>query len=110
MAKIDPPSTKEDAMMNREEYVQKLKSQLDQWNAEAATWEAKAKDAQAHMKTEYEKQLAAVNGRRDEALYQMKLLQNASLDAWQDMMRGTEEAWKNMHEAFNKARSHFEKK
>jgi hypothetical protein len=40
----------------------------------------------------------------------MKLLQNASHDAWQDMMRGTDEAWKNMHEAFSKARSHFEKK
>jgi lipid II:glycine glycyltransferase (peptidoglycan interpeptide bridge formation enzyme) len=97
-------------MINREEYVQKLKSQLDQWNAEAAQWEQKAKTAQTHMKAEYEKQLAAVNSRRDEALYQMKLLQSASLDAWQDMMRGTEEAWKNMHEAFNKARSHFEKK
>jgi lipid II:glycine glycyltransferase (peptidoglycan interpeptide bridge formation enzyme) len=110
MAKIDLPSTKEDAMMNREEYVQKLKSQLDQWNAEATKWEAKAKAAQSTMKAEYEKQLAAVNSRRDEALYQMKLLQNASHDAWQDMMRGTDEAWKNMHEAFNKARSHFEKK
>jgi lipid II:glycine glycyltransferase (peptidoglycan interpeptide bridge formation enzyme) len=97
-------------MINREEYVQKLKSQLDQWNAEAAQWEQKAKTAQTHMKAEYEKQLAAVNSRRDEALYQMKLLQSASLDAWQDMMRGTEQAWKNMHEAFNKARSHFEKK
>lgn len=97
-------------MMNRDEYVQKLKAQLDQWNAEAANWETKAKEAQSHMKVEYEKQLAALNSRRDEALYQMKLMQSASTDAWQDMMRGTEEAWKNMHEAFNKARSHFEKK
>ena len=97
-------------MINREEYVQKLKTQLDQWNAEAAKWEAKAKEGQSHMKTEYEKQLAALNTRRDEALYQMKLLQNASADAWQDMMRGADQAWKNMHEAFNKARSHFEKK
>ena len=97
-------------MMNRDEYVQKLKAQLDQWNAEAEKWEAKAKEAQAGMKAEYEKQLAAVNSRRDEALYQMKLMQNASHDAWQDMMRGTEEAWKNMQDAFNKARSHFEKK
>jgi lipid II:glycine glycyltransferase (peptidoglycan interpeptide bridge formation enzyme) len=97
-------------MINRDEYVQKLKSQLDQWNAEAAKWEAKAREAQAHMKAEYDKQLATVNSRRDEALYQMKLLQGASADAWQDMMRGADEAWKNMHEAFSKARSHFEKK
>lgn len=97
-------------MMNRDEYVQKLKTQLDQWNAEAKTWEAKAKEGQVHMKAEYEKQLAALNSRRDETLYQMKLLQGASADAWQDMMRGTDAALKSMQEAFNKARSHFEKK
>lgn len=97
-------------MINRDEYVQKLKSQLDQWNAEAAKWEAKAKDAQATMKQEYEKQLGMLDSRRDEALYQLRLLQGASNDAWQDMMRGADQAWKNMHEAFNRARSHFEKK
>jgi hypothetical protein len=96
--------------MNRDEYVQKLKAQLDQWNAEVSQWEAKARESQAHMKEEYEKQLGNVRSKRDEAMYQMKLLQNASLDAWQDMMRGADEAWKNMHEAFDRARSHFEKK
>lgn len=97
-------------MTDRDAYVQKLKSQLDQWNAEVSKWEAKTKGAQAHLKAEYEKQLGSVRGKRDEAMYQMKLLQNASLDAWQDVMRGADEAWKNMQDAFNKARSHFEKK
>jgi hypothetical protein len=44
--------------MTRDEYVAKLKSQIDNWNAEAAKWEAKAKDAQADMQAEYERQLA----------------------------------------------------
>ena len=96
--------------MNRDEYVQKLKTQLDQWNAEVSKWEAKAKASQAQAKAEYDKQLGNVRGKRDEAMYQMKLLQNASMDAWQDMMRGADDAWKNMQEAFNRARSHFEKK
>lgn len=97
-------------MINRDEYVQKLKNQLDQWNAESKKWEAKAKEAQASMKGEYEKQLNTLHSRRDEAMYQLKLLQGASTDAWQEMMQGADQAWKNMHEAFNKARSHFEKK
>jgi hypothetical protein len=96
--------------MNRDAYVQKMKEQLDQWNAEAAKWEAKAKDAQASMKSEYEKQLNLLNSRRDEAMYQLKLLQGASTDAWQEMMKGTDQAVKSMQEAFNRARSHFEKK
>lgn len=97
-------------MMSRDEYVQKMKDQLDKWNAEAAQWEAKAKDAQASMKAEYEKQLSMLNSRRDEAMYQLKLLQGASTDAWQDMMKGADQAVKSMQEAFSRARSHFEKK
>jgi hypothetical protein len=97
-------------MINRDEYVQKLKDQLDQWNAESKKWEAKAQQAQASMKAEYEKQLSQLHSRRDEAMYQLKLLQGASAGAWQDMMKGADQALRNMHEAFNKARSHFEKK
>lgn len=96
--------------MNRDEYVQKLKQQLDEWNGEAAKWEAKTREAQVTMKAEAEKQLAALNSRRDEALYQMKLLQNASTDAWRDMMSGADKAWKDLQEAIDRARSHFEKK
>jgi lipid II:glycine glycyltransferase (peptidoglycan interpeptide bridge formation enzyme) len=97
-------------MIKRDEYVQKLKVQLDQWNAEAKKWEAKAQGAQATMKAEYEKQLNTLQSRRDEAMYQLKLLQGASTDAWQDMMKGADQAWRNMHDAFNKARTHFDKK
>jgi len=96
--------------MNRDAYVQKMKDQLDQWNVEAAKWEAKAHEAQASMKAEYEKQLNLLNSRRDEAMYQLKLLQGASADAWQEMMKGTDQAVKSMQEAFNRARTHFEKK
>jgi len=34
-------------MSKRDEYVEKLKAQLDQWNTEVAKWEAKAQKAQA---------------------------------------------------------------
>jgi hypothetical protein len=39
--------------MNRDEYAAKLKAQIDQWNAEAAKWEAKARQAQAGMQAEF---------------------------------------------------------
>ena len=37
-------------MMNRDEYVQKLKGQMDRLNAEAAQWQEKMKHAQSGMK------------------------------------------------------------
>jgi hypothetical protein len=96
--------------MNRDEYVKSLKSQLDQWNAEAAKWEAKAKQAQADAKGEYEKQLAEFRAKRDEAVSQLRKVQGATADAWSDMIRGTDEAWKKMQEAFTQASSRFNKK
>jgi hypothetical protein len=97
-------------MISRDEYVQKLKSQIDQWNAEAASWEAKAKQAQAGMQAEYAKQLEQYRARRDEALAELRRIQSASADAWREMMRGADAALKTMHEAFDRARSRFEKK
>lgn len=96
--------------MDRDEYVQKLKTQIDKWNAEAGHWEAQMKAAQGKLREEYAKQLEQVKSRREEMLNQMKLLQNASADAWTDLMRGSDQAWKSMQEAFERARSHFEKK
>jgi len=97
-------------MTNRDDYVRKLKDQLDQWNAEVAKWEQKAKGAQADMKAGYDKQLEVFRSRRDEALYQLRQVQAASSEAWMDMMKGADAAWKAMGEAFVRARSHFEKK
>jgi hypothetical protein len=96
-------------MMKRDEYVDKLKKQLDDWNAEAARWETKAKAAQANMRAEYEKQLAVFRRQRDQALEQMRKIQASSGEAWQEMVRGTDDAWARMREAVEKARSQFQK-
>lgn len=85
--------------MTRDEYVAKLKSQIDQWNAQAAKWEAQSA-----------KQVEDFRAKRDAALAEMKRLQAASADAWQDMTQGADAAFKSMQAAFEKARSEFQKK
>lgn len=96
-------------MTKRDEYLENLKKQLDAWNAEASKWEAKAKAAQANMRGEYEKQLAAFRRQRDQALEQMRQVQSSSGEAWKDLVRGTDDAWTKMREAAEKARSQFQK-
>jgi len=96
-------------MSKRDEYVEKLKAQLDQWNTEVAKWEAKARQAQAGARVEYEKQLKELRRQRDRALEQMKRVQAATGDAWVDLVRGADEAWAKMREALDKARSHLNK-
>jgi len=94
-------------MMKRDEYVEKLKAQLDLWNAEAAKWEAKTKTAQAEMHAEYARQFEAFKQRRDEALEKMRQVQGASGEAWVELVRGADEAWAKMRESFEKARDAF---
>jgi hypothetical protein len=96
-------------MSKRDEYVEKLKGQLDQWNAEVAKWEAKAQKAQAGARVEYDKHLNDLRRQRDQALEHMKRVQAASGEAWVDLVRGADEAWAKMREALEKARSHFNK-
>jgi len=96
-------------MANRDEYVEKLKQQLDQWNAEMAKWEVKTKEAQAGMRAEFEKQIAAYRSKRDQAIEQLGKVQSASGEAWKEFARGADEAWARMSEAFEKASSYFKK-
>lgn len=97
-------------MMNRDEYVRKLKAQIDEWSAQAARWEAQMREAHGKLREEYARQLDQVKSRRDAMLHQMRLLQSASADAWTEVRHGADQAWKSMQEAFERARSHFDKK
>jgi uncharacterized membrane protein YqiK len=96
-------------MDKRDLYIEKLKAQLDEWNAEVAKWEAKTRGAKADMRIEYEKQLETFRRQRDRGLEHMRKVQAATGDAWIELMRGADDAWAKMREAFEKAQSHFRK-
>lgn len=97
-------------MTTREEYVARLKGQLDRWNAEMAKWEAQARGVQADARKRYDEQLVLLREQREKALYNLKLLEGASNAAWAEVSRGADEAWERMRAAIDKARTHFEKR
>ena len=92
-------------MASRDEYLEKFKAKLDEWNAEIDRLEAIARAAQAEMQAEYQEQLDALRRTRDEALKEYDRVQNATVDAWDAMVQGTEKAWQVWADAFDKARS-----
>jgi lipid II:glycine glycyltransferase (peptidoglycan interpeptide bridge formation enzyme) len=96
-------------MTNRDEYVAKLKKQLDAWNDDMARWEAKAKTAQAEMKERYKRELDVLNAQRELARYNLRLLEDASTSAWTEMRKGADEAWDRMRAAAAAAGTYFEK-
>jgi len=95
-------------MSTRDQYVATLKNQIDQWNAEIANWEGRAKEAKRAVKTGLRLQVKSVNAQRELARYNLKLLEAASTAAWDDMRSGADEAFNRMQAAMKDARSHFE--
>jgi len=89
-------------MKTRDECVARLKADLDRWNAEAARWEKRANE-------EGKRQLEGLRSRRDAVLYQLRLAQDASAEAWKELGDGAEKALAQMSEAMARARVHFEK-
>lgn len=96
-------------MTTRDDYVEKLKQNLDKWNADLTRLEAKAKVAKTDMQIEYEMQLEALRKHGDEAKAKLKELQSSGEGAWKQIAEGADAAWASMREAFEKASAHFNK-
>ena len=96
-------------MTKRDEYVEKLKKQIDQWNADVTRWEGKAQQIKSDMRAEYDQQLQALRQGRDDAQEKMRQVQSATEDAWMDLKQGADEALSKLKAAFDKARARFQK-
>jgi septal ring factor EnvC (AmiA/AmiB activator) len=94
-------------MSERDAYIEKLKARLDEWNADMARLEAKARAAQADARLEYEKALKDMDEQRERVREQLSELQAASDAAWKDLRRGAEAALQEMGRAWEDARKHF---
>ena len=96
--------------MKREEYVERMKQQIDEWNAKLARWEVEVRQGQASVKAHYQSQIEAMQKQRDEALKRLNETRDASQAAWMQVSKGAESAWKTMQSSFEKAWEEFHNK
>jgi uncharacterized coiled-coil DUF342 family protein len=96
-------------MTTRNEYVEQLKNKLDEWNHELARWEEKARAKKNDLTIDYEMKMDELRKQRDEATAKLKEVQASSEEAWKELKAGADAAWASMREAFDKARTHFQK-
>lgn len=93
----------------RDAYVQKLKAQLDEWNADINKLEAKSDQAQAEVKIEYQKRIADLRARLKEVGDKIGELQQTGEKPWEDLKQGLENSWDILKAGFTKAKSEFER-
>ena len=94
-------------MSTRDAYVEKMKANLDAWNASIDSLEAKAKGAEADMQIKYSEQIDALKKQREEATAKLHELRAAGDDAWEDLRSGMETAWDTLDRAMKSAASRF---
>lgn len=93
--------------MDRNDFVKKLKSSIDDWNAQIAQMQAHAKKVQSEGVAKYNQQIEELKNQRDEAQERLKEAQDASDKAWQDMQKGYMAAWDSTAASFKDAMGRF---
>ena len=93
--------------MSRDEYVGRLKAELDRWNALMAGWERVTRDSQAGLWEQYDRHLRQLREQRDQALWRLGEVQSASPAVWHELARGTDRAWDELRSAFRNAEEQF---
>ena len=94
-------------MNNREEFIQKMKTQLDQWGIEIDRLAAHAETAQEEAKIKYRAQIEVLRQQRAAAKLKLHELQSSSEDAWESVRESMEAARESITKTIKDAMSHF---
>lgn len=93
--------------MERKEYIEKLKSQLDEWNVEFGKLESRFHEVQDKAKGEFNQQLEEIKARQVDLKSKINELEGASELALNDMKKSVESAWEVLKQGAAKAKNEF---
>ena len=88
-------------MSKRDEYIKKMKAQLDELNAQLTELENKGEAAQAEFKEKHKEQIAQVRGLYDSALAKMSEIKSAGDENWEALVKEGERVQKAFVHSFN---------
>lgn len=94
-------------MSIKDDYVEKLKAQLDVWSADIDVLEARARQVEADVRLKYEEQITVLKAKREEAKAKLAEVQGAATEAWQEIKKGADEALDIIKKSFEEARKKF---
>jgi hypothetical protein len=97
--------TKEEVMSKKDEYVAKMKKQLDDWSTDIDELQVKASLAKAELKVKYEEQITELRKKRQEGDSKLNAIKAAADDSWEHLKGETERTWGALKAAVNEFKS-----
>ena len=88
-------------------YVRKMEAQLEAWEADISELRARAGQASAELRVEYNEQLEALQQNQRAAREKLDEVEQASDEAWEDLRTGAEATWEDLRTAVERAVSRF---
>ena len=92
-------------MSKKNEYVEKMKKQLDDWNTDIDMLQVKANLAKAELKVKYEGQIAELRKKRQEGETKLHAIEAAAEDSWEHLKGETERTLGALKAAVNEFKS-----
>ncbi len=92
-------------MAKRDEYVERVKKRLDDWNADIKKLEDAYEKAETGARLRLKEQIQSLHRHREEAQAQIRRIEDAAEEVWHEIARGAEEAWRRIGDVFAGYRS-----
>ena len=94
-------------MSKRNEYLDKFKAQLEEWEYDINRLEARLDDAQDEAKVKLDKTINDLKTKQKDMQSKLQQLESAAEEAWTDVKDGVELAWDSLKLGFLAAKSEF---
>ncbi len=101
-------STAAYAEQERDKYVRKSQAEIDDIRAGIDKLGLKARTARDELKTKLDKDMAALDRKRDAAERKLGELKSANASAWKHLKAGMDDALEDLKQSFARARKDFE--
>lgn len=96
--------------MNKKDlYLEKMKAQLDELQAEVDKLKAKSAGASADVKIKIDHHLKEMQHKMKDGKEKIAEIAKSSDEAWESMKEGLDASWESLKHAFSEAASKFKK-
>jgi len=80
-------------MSSQDNFIAKMKTRLDEWNAELHELEARAGSAEAYARDRYRHALEELREKRGAAEMKLEEIRHAGEETWEDVRDDAERTW-----------------